>query len=65
MSWQLVSVTESYQVKEVTSVGSSDFQHFEFDRSKKINERVKGEGKKEHGVVIIYREYPPACLNVT
>jgi hypothetical protein len=38
-------------MKEVTSVGSSHLQNFEFDRSKKINEGVKREGKKAHGFV--------------
>jgi len=58
MSFRLVSLTECYQVKEVTSIGSSDFQHFEFDRSKNINERVKRERKKEHGFVNIAEDTP-------
>jgi hypothetical protein len=48
-------------VKEETSVGNSDLQNFEFDRSKKINKRVKREGKKAHGFVNIYLGYSPAC----
>jgi hypothetical protein len=60
MSCCLVSVTERYQVEEVTSVGSSDLQYFETERSKIINERVKRERKKEHGFVNIYLGYPPA-----
>jgi hypothetical protein len=48
-------------VKEVASFGSSELQHFEFDRSKKINEKIERERKKEHGFVNLYLGYSPAC----